>query len=210
MENSIRFCILLGSARIGGNSPGISQWVNTQLENVLQASFATVPCHDVVIINPHTKPHPVNPVLDEIIPAMRNSSESYSSQEVRDWSRFIRSCDAVIVVTPQYNWGYPGTLKTAIDVLYYEWHGKPASIVAFGGHGGSKADEQLRQVMSGGVKMDVVEQKVQVSLPKEYIRGSQRVAPSDAFLEQYAESLHVALRQLIDKVTKVRSAAVAK
>lgn len=201
----IRICILVGSARTGGNSIGISKWVNSVLDELLHdPSNGITTKYNVTVINPHTKPHPINPVLDETIPALRQDSTSYSSQEVRDWSEFIQSCSALIVVTPQYNWGYPSTLKLAIDVLYREWDAKPAAVVTLGGHGGSKCDEQLRQVMTS-VKMDVVEQSVQITLPKQYIRGDERVTPSeerDAFLGEYKDTLQIALKQLIGKIRK--------
>jgi NAD(P)H-dependent FMN reductase len=34
----------------------------------------------------------------------------------------IDSADGFIVVTPEYNRGYPGALKTAIDTAVTEWH----------------------------------------------------------------------------------------
>lgn len=40
----------------------------------------------------------------------------------------VRNCDGVIVVTPEYNGGYPASLKNAIDLLYDEWHRKPVAI----------------------------------------------------------------------------------
>ncbi len=55
---------------------------------------------------------------------------------------------AIVFVSPQYNWGYPAPLKNAIDHLYKEWAGKPAMIVTYGGHGGSKCAAQLRQAFA--------------------------------------------------------------
>ena len=57
--------------------------------------------------------------------------------------------DAVVLVTPQYNWGYPAALKNALDHLYREWRGKPAVIVTYGQRGGGKCAKQLRQVADG-------------------------------------------------------------
>ncbi|XP_037033043.1 NAD(P)H-dependent FMN reductase LOT6-like [Bradysia coprophila] len=208
----IRICILVGSARTGGNSIGISKWVNNVLDDLLQDSSYGITKSNITIIDPHTKPHPTHPVLDEIIPALRQDSTSYSSQEVREWSEFIQSCNALIVVTPQYNWGYPSTLKLAIDVLYREWRAKPAAVITLGGHGGSKCDEQLRQVMAG-VKMDTVEQRVQITLPEQYIRGNERVTPSeerDTFLEDYKDALQIALKQLIEKIGNRKSGSETK
>lgn len=202
----IRICILVGSARTGGNSIGIATWVNGVLDELLHDSSHGITNYNVTVIDPHTKPHPIHPVLDETIPALRHDSMSYSSQEVREWSEFIKSCSALVVVTPQHNWGYPSTLKAAIDVLYHEWRAKPVAVVTLGGHGGSKCDEQLRQVMAS-VKMDVVEQRVQITLPEQYIRGNERVKPSeerDTFLAEYKDSLQIALKQLVGKIGQNR------
>ncbi len=45
-----------------------------------------------------------------------------------DFSEKIKKADGVVIVTPEYNGGYPGSLKNAIDLLYPEWHRKPVAI----------------------------------------------------------------------------------
>jgi NAD(P)H-dependent FMN reductase len=53
------------------------------------------------------------------------------------------------VVTPEYNHGYPGPLKTAIDSVSREWRAKPLGFVCYGGlSGGLRAVEQLRLVFA--------------------------------------------------------------
>ncbi|KAF3388106.1 hypothetical protein DPV78_012309 [Talaromyces pinophilus] len=83
------------------------------------------------------------------IPSHIPSPEDYKHEHTRRWSREIASYQAFIFVTPQYNWGYPASLKNAIDYLFNEWTGKPAMIVSYGGHGGGKAAEQLKEVCDG-------------------------------------------------------------
>lgn len=57
--------------------------------------------------------------------------------------------DAFVVVTPEYNHGYPASLKQAIDVAHGEWRNKPVGFVSYGGiSGGLRAVEQLRQVFA--------------------------------------------------------------
>src|SRR5262249_26014452 len=57
--------------------------------------------------------------------------------------------DAFVVVTPEYNHGYPAPLKQAIDLAYAEWPAKPVAFVSYGGmSGGLRAVEQLRQVFA--------------------------------------------------------------
>ena len=58
------------------------------------------------------------------------------------------SC-AFIVVTPEYNHGYPAPLKLLIDSFGAEWHAKPVAFVSYGGvSGGLRAVEQLRLVFA--------------------------------------------------------------
>ncbi|APU21123.1 NADPH-dependent FMN reductase [Actinoalloteichus sp. GBA129-24] len=61
----------------------------------------------------------------------------------------IAAADAVVVITPEYNHGYPGPLKEAVDSLAKEWYAKPVSFVSYGGiSGGLRAVEQLRLVFA--------------------------------------------------------------
>ncbi len=63
--------------------------------------------------------------------------------------RQIDEADAFIVVTPEYNHGYPGALKDLIDSCYEPWHAKPVGFVSYGGlSGGLRAVEQLRLVFA--------------------------------------------------------------
>ena len=63
----------------------------------------------------------------------------------------IRAADGVIIVTPEYNNGYPGVLKNALDYLLPEYERKPFGIVTVsaGGFGGISCLAQLRLVTLG-------------------------------------------------------------
>jgi NAD(P)H-dependent FMN reductase len=61
----------------------------------------------------------------------------------------LAACDAFIVITPEYNHGYPAPLKALIDSCGPEWHAKPVAFVSYGGiSGGLRAVEQLRLVFA--------------------------------------------------------------
>ncbi|MFI5676780.1 NADPH-dependent FMN reductase [Streptomyces cellulosae] len=61
----------------------------------------------------------------------------------------IGEVDAFVVVTPEYNHGYPASLKVALDHVHREWQAKPVGFVSYGGMaGGHRAVEQLRQVFA--------------------------------------------------------------
>lgn len=62
------------------------------------------------------------------------------SSEVLEFSSKIKEADGVIVVTPEYNGGYPASLKNVVDLLYSEWKKKPVAIatVSDGQFGGTQ------------------------------------------------------------------------
>lgn len=63
-------------------------------------------------------------------------------------SEKITKADGVIIVSPEYNHGYPGELKMMLDLVYTQYAQKPAGFcgVSAGPFGGARAVEQLRQV----------------------------------------------------------------
>lgn len=45
-----------------------------------------------------------------------------------EYAERVRRTNAIIIVTPEYNGGYPASIKNAIDLLYAEWKRKPVAI----------------------------------------------------------------------------------
>jgi NAD(P)H-dependent FMN reductase len=70
---------------------------------------------------------------------------------LQEFGDTIRRADSLIVVTPEYNNGYPGVLKNALDYLLPEYERKPIGIVTVsaGGFGGINCLAQLRLVTLG-------------------------------------------------------------
>ena len=66
---------------------------------------------------------------------------------VKMWAEKIKDGDAFIIVTPEYNHGYPAVLKNALDSISDEWNKKPVGFVSYGNAGGVQSVEQLRQVV---------------------------------------------------------------
>ena len=65
-----------------------------------------------------------------------------------DFAARIDAADAFVFSTPEYNHGYPASLKAALDILREQWWGKPCTFLGYGGiSGGIRAVEQLRQVV---------------------------------------------------------------
>lgn len=81
------------------------------------------------------------------LPWSRPAFESEAAETTAALLARLQRADAFVVVTPEYNHGYPAPLKHAIDLGYAQWHAKPVAFVSYGGmSGGLRAVEQLRQV----------------------------------------------------------------
>lgn len=64
-------------------------------------------------------------------------------------TRRLDRAAAFVVVTPEYNHGYPAPLKSLIDARKAVWETKPVGFVSYGGvSGGLRAVEQLRLVFA--------------------------------------------------------------
>lgn len=84
------------------------------------------------------------PIFEDNLKAQKKPSK-----QVLDFADKINKSDGIIIVTPEYNGGYPASLKNAIDLLYEEWHGKPISIctASAGDFGGSQVLVQLQSIL---------------------------------------------------------------
>jgi len=70
---------------------------------------------------------------------------------LKEYGEKIGRADSLVIVTPEYNNGYPGVLKNALDYLLPEYERKPVGIVTVsaGGYGGITCLAQLRLVTIG-------------------------------------------------------------
>jgi chromate reductase len=88
------------------------------------------------------------------IPGFNQDEEPQPPAKVVELKRRIREADAILIVTPEYNYSIPGVLKNAIDWAsrpYGDsaWNGKPAAIMgaSVGTIGTARAQYHLRQMM---------------------------------------------------------------
>src|SRR5690606_14171647 len=131
---------ILGTGREGSNTQKVAEFVLAELkdrkvntEMIFVADFATL----VTTKDPE----------DEL---------------VQRWQMIASKADGLIIVSPEYNRGYPGELKILLDKAYVEYHRKPMGIVTVSnGRGGTKAAQQLEWTALG-LKMVPVPRSVYV------------------------------------------------
>ena len=127
--------IILGSVRRGRQSPKVARFlaerlrraeVETEILDLLEYNF---------------------PVMEERLRLLDNAPPG-----LVEFSAKLQRADAILIVSPEYNNGYPGVLKNALD--YFgpaEYKNNPFGVatVSAGGFGGQMCLSQLRLVALG-------------------------------------------------------------
>lgn len=117
----------------------------------------------------------------------------YQNPLVNIWSEKIDSADAFIIVTPEYNHGYPSSLKNNMDYLYKEWNKKPIAFVGYGTTGGAFSVGQIRQVAIE-LQMAPIRTAVHIASPWNLVEKDGSLKPGA--LNHYANGARKMLEQL--------------
>lgn len=166
----LRLAVIIGSTRTGRRGRTVADWFVTRAGSRVDLVIDVVDLVDVDL--PAAFPMGANAAVD-----------AYTAR--------LASADAFVVVTPEYNHGYPASLKQAIDVAREEWFAKPVAFVSYGGmSGGSRAVEQLRQVFA---ELHTVTTRDTVAFPG--VRFDDDGTPRDA------AAVDAAAKVLLDQVT---------
>jgi NAD(P)H-dependent FMN reductase len=134
VASRISIGIITGSTRPGRNNEAVARWVHRLAQARGDAEVELVDIADYNL-----------PLLNEPLPPSRGQ---YAHEHTRKWADKIRSLDAYVFVTPEYNHSTSGALKNAIDYLFREWNDKAAGFVSYGGVGGARAVEHLRVILA--------------------------------------------------------------
>jgi NAD(P)H-dependent FMN reductase len=148
----------MGSTRAGRLCPQITEWMLNVARAMTDLSFELIDLRDWPL-----------PTDDEPEIPQRGI---YAQAHTCEWSRKVAAASGFIIVTPQYNWGYPAPLKNALDHLYNEWKGKPVTIMTYGGHGGGKCAVQIKQVLEA-IGMKVTPAMPAFTLSRDVIMGAE-------------------------------------
>ncbi|HUH73759.1 MAG TPA: NAD(P)H-dependent oxidoreductase [Chitinophagales bacterium] len=123
--------IIIGSTRPSRKGTIVAHWFT---EIAKQDTDFEIEVLDLKEINLPFMDEPEHPRL-----------QKYVHEHTKNWSRVINEADAYVIVTPEYNFGYPATLKNALDYLTIEWKDKPMAFVSYGGvSAGTRAVQDLK------------------------------------------------------------------
>lgn len=115
----------------------------------------------------------------------------YPNPAVQKWADKIKPADGFIIVTAEYNHGYPAVLKNSLDYIYSEWNRKAVGFISYGSVSGARVIEQLRQV-AVELQMAPIRESIHMSFgvmrailhPDEAREEGDTSNPFDGFIDQ--------------------------
>lgn len=126
----MKIAILSGSVRTGRNSHRVALFFKNYIESNNLGSVEMLDLFEYQF-----------PIFEERLKFQKNPSPS-----TIEFGEKIKAAGGVIIVTPEYNGGYPASLKNVIDLLTDEWKRKPVAIstVSAGGFAGMNVITSLQ------------------------------------------------------------------
>ena len=129
----LKVLVILGSIRQGRMSERVATFVMARLAHAGGIDAELVDLRELNL-----------PMMEE-----RLGKIEPTPPNVAELGAKIQNCHAIIIVTPEYNRGYPGVLKNALDYYFKEYKRKVVALVTVsdGGRGGVNAWAQLVPVL---------------------------------------------------------------
>src|SRR5207245_6848977 len=127
MERPLFIPLILGTARQGRQSENVARFVFEQTQKRADVETEVIDVRELPM------------KLDDAGEQMKDPK----------FAAAIERCDGLIIVAPEYNHGYPGLLKHALDMNLKEYIHKAVGIcgVSAGPFGGARVSEHLLPVM---------------------------------------------------------------
>ncbi|PIR88067.1 MAG: NADPH-dependent FMN reductase [Candidatus Harrisonbacteria bacterium CG10_big_fil_rev_8_21_14_0_10_45_28] len=165
--------VILGTNREGRNSENVAKWLMEQLENYPEIETVLFDARDFDL--------------------PKSDYGQSIKGEFFAWTQATERADGFILIVPEYNHGYPGILKSMLDMLFPEFHHKVAGLVglSIGPWGGVRALENLVPVLR--------EFKMMVSSPDLVFPRVQDVVSEDGKIQDdsYDKKLEKFLTDLV-------------
>lgn len=125
MSNKLSIPVLLGTPRKNRESENVANWVCSKMR---ERDDLETQLFDV---------------RDFVLPQDNYGTEI--GDQFPEWRDAIIKADGLVIVTPEYNHGYPGALKSVLDLLLKEYIHKAVAFVGVSGGpwGGTRVIESM-------------------------------------------------------------------
>jgi NAD(P)H-dependent FMN reductase len=150
----VRVMIIVGSVRPGRIGLPIARWVEREV---------TTRGFDVDLVD----------LAELALPFMDEPNHprlhQYTQPHTIAWSERVEAADAVILVTPEYNYSYSPALKNALDYLSREWWRKPVAYVSYGGVSGGTRGVAALSITTAALGMVRTGASVEINFAGEHV-----------------------------------------
>lgn len=147
--------VIIGTTRPNRFSEIPANWIYQELKKIEGIEAELVDLRDYNL-----------PFFDEPKSPTAAGIGGYTAEAVVRWTKKVAEADGYIIVTGEYNHGYPAVLKNALDYVYFEWNKKPVGFISYGSVSGARVIEQLRQVV---VELQLVPVKNSIHIPGQVV-----------------------------------------
>jgi NAD(P)H-dependent FMN reductase len=180
-DTNVRIGVVLASVRESRRGEAFARWIH--------ALLAERPDVEAELLD--LREWALPPYAHKDSPVVAEKAFAAGSLE-RRWADRIASLDGFVVVTPEYNHGYPGQLKNALDAVYGPWNHKAITFVSYGGFAaGARATEQLRLV---AIELRMVPVRDEVNVKLAGYAADEQGRPADPM---YAKKAKAAVDDLL-------------
>lgn len=178
MDKKLFIPILLGTNRQGRTSEHAAKLILSELEKRENVRTLLMDARDFQL--PHD-----------------NYGEEIKDQ-FPEYKKNIIAANGLIIVSPEYNHGYPGILKSILDLLFKEYENKPVAVagVSMGLFGGARMIENLAPVLRA-LNMFVTNKDLQFIKARELFDERGEILD-----ESYLKRTNEFLDAIIDKAEK--------
>jgi NAD(P)H-dependent FMN reductase len=154
----IRVLTIIGSTREKRYGEKAAAWIHARLGANPEITAELADLRDYPL-----------PLFERALPPGRAKPGDYGHPVADKWAQALARADAFVVTVAEYNHGYTAVLKNAMDWVFHEWGYKPIAFVGYGGSGGARAVEQLRQV---AIELQMAPIRQAVHLPLDVLRAT--------------------------------------
>ncbi len=175
--------VILGSTRPNRFSEKVAAWLKGILPEKEGVQFEFLDLRDYPL-----------PFYDQPISPGQVQGGNYGNDVAQRWAKEVGEADAFIIIAPEYNHGPAAVLKNALDSVYAEWNNKPVAFVGYGGVGGARSVEQLREI-AVELQMAPIRSAVHITAP--WMLLDEKGGLKTGALDGYAQPFESMLAQLI-------------
>ncbi len=186
ITNMYQLKVIIASVRPGRKGPIVASWITDRAKN--HPAFE-VEVLDLAAINLPFMDEPAHPRF-----------KTYQHDHTKNWSAIVDAADAFVIVTCEYNYGIPASLKNALDFLYQEWNQKAVGVVSYGGVAAGTRSFQMLKLVCSALKMVPVTESVNIPFFTHFIDANNQFRADEHLdksasvmldeLEKWTKNLH--------------------